>query len=164
MTSLPPMGWEDRFWAKVWKTSSCWLWTAAQDRDGYGWFKKDRKQVYAHRIAWLIEYGEDPTLFVLHRCDTPSCVRPSHLFLGTNTDNIRDASRKGRLATGDRNGSKKFSLKGELSPASRISDVEAYEICVRYLEEGITQQQLADEYGISNQQVSNIVRGIRKTA
>lgn len=89
---------EDRFWPYVEKTDGCWLWTGRKNRDGYGYVSIDSKPVGAHRIAYSLNVGAIPDgLFVLHRCDTPPCVNPSHLFLGTNTDNMRDASGKGRL-------------------------------------------------------------------
>ena len=54
------------------------------------------KTEFAHRMAYRLYVGEPGDLFVCHHCDTPLCVNPDHLFLGTATDNIRDAMRKGR--------------------------------------------------------------------
>jgi hypothetical protein len=105
------MSLESRFWEKVDKesgyrapnmTTDCWLWTAAKNRAGYGKFfieKINRKAKFtdAHRVAWQIANGPIPDgLFVLHRCDMPSCVRPDHLFLGTNRDNALDCMAKRR--------------------------------------------------------------------
>jgi len=90
-----------RFFAKVYKTlDGCWNWTSETQRSRlpYGRFWMDGKSHLAHRVAWLIE-GR-PLLdseFVLHHCDNPRCVNPAHLFLGTQTDNMRDAKAKGRL-------------------------------------------------------------------
>lgn len=91
-----------RFAAKVRRTPDCWLWTGSATPCGYGqmWVGRrgDGGPLYAHRIAWQLSHGPVPEgLSVLHHCDTPACVRPDHLFLGTHTDNMRDASRKGRL-------------------------------------------------------------------
>lgn len=94
-----------RFWAKVKKTETCWLWTASSIR-GYGQFHLPRTDygqhtVYAHRYAWTITNGPIvDDLQVLHRCDVPLCVNPDHLFLGTQPDNLADARRKGRLRDG----------------------------------------------------------------
>jgi hypothetical protein len=88
---------EPRFWAKVNKTSGCWLWTAATIR-GYGQIALNRKPAYAHRLSWELAHGPIPDgLSVLHTCDVPLCVRPDHLFLGSQQDNLTDARTKGRL-------------------------------------------------------------------
>ncbi len=102
---------EERFWSKVDKTSKneCWLWTACKHEDGYGLFKYEGKQCYAHRVSYKIEYGSITNgLCVCHSCDNTSCVNPEHLFLGSYKDNTRDAVRKGRLAKGEKQGSSKL--------------------------------------------------------
>lgn len=78
----------------------CWLCTAAVNNKGYGLIgngKKPSKQVLAHRLAYQLHYGAfDETLHVLHRCDTPRCCNPKHLFLGTHKENMADCKAKGR--------------------------------------------------------------------
>lgn len=87
----------DRFWIKVQKNDGCWLWTSNVTR-GYGQFSFLGRPVYAHRFAWELTHGPIPEgLRVCHHCDTPLCVRPEHLFLGTQQENLADARRKGRL-------------------------------------------------------------------
>lgn len=95
-----------RFWKRVQKTDSCWIWTGTKLWNGYGslslgrarGFSIDQKH-YAHRVSWLIHNGEIPDgIFVCHRCDNPICVRPDHLFLGTPLDNMRDMISKGRAS------------------------------------------------------------------
>lgn len=74
---------------------SCWIWMGSLGTNGYGQFGGKR----AHRIAYETANGPLPAgLYVCHRCDNPRCVRPEHLFLGTQRDNIHDAMRKGRMA------------------------------------------------------------------
>jgi HNH endonuclease len=94
----------DRFWEKVEKTDSCWLWKGARKPLGYGTFmvKKGRFAI-AHRMSWQFAFGDIPSgLHVLHRCDVPACVRPDHLFLGTQADNMADCIEKGRRRYGYR--------------------------------------------------------------
>lgn len=107
-----PASIEERFMRRVFPepNSGCWLWTGAPTRGGYGHFwngesverpglKPNRINVSAHRWSYQHFVGAIPDgLFVLHHCDTPSCVRPSHLFVGTQRDNVQDCIRKGRRA------------------------------------------------------------------
>lgn len=73
--------------------SSCWIWKP-ETNQGYGDFGSDRAHRQAYRIAYGIEPGD---LNVCHLCDNPPCVNPAHLFLGTTSDNIKDAVKKGRV-------------------------------------------------------------------
>jgi hypothetical protein len=86
-----------RFWDKVVKTDTCWVWTASVNGKGYGSFGYGGRVQLAHRVSWQMHCGPiPPGLCVCHACDNPSCVRPDHLFLGTIKDNNRDRDRKGR--------------------------------------------------------------------
>ncbi len=85
------------------------MWTAYTDRDGYGTLRNTTTRSHsqqAHVIAYELFVGPVNGLFVCHTCDIPGCVNPDHLFLGTHTDNMRDCKRKGRTASGDKNGSR----------------------------------------------------------
>jgi len=95
----------ERFLEKVEQTDSCWLWAAACFTNGYGAFRDGPKQRRAHRWAYEHFVGPiPPTTVVMHTCDTPRCVNPNHLRLGTDLDNQRDMTAKGRGRTGSRNG------------------------------------------------------------
>lgn len=86
-----------RFWAKVRKSDQCWIWTACNTR-GYGVFWVKGKKVVATRFVWTLTHGKEvpPDLVVMHSCDNPTCVNPSHLSLGTHADNVADKVNKGR--------------------------------------------------------------------
>ena len=86
----------ERFHKYVRKTDGCWEWTGSKLK-GYGRLYHNGRLVATHRLSWTIHYGPVPdAIYVCHKCDNRGCVRPSHLFLGTHSDNIRDSVRKGR--------------------------------------------------------------------
>lgn len=92
----------NRYWSKVDKTADCWIWTGEKNNMGYGRFemwtgKRDRERLQAHRFALILAgrmLGDDDV--VLHTCDNPPCVRPDHLRIGTQAENLQDAQEKGR--------------------------------------------------------------------
>lgn len=138
-----------RFWAKVNKTPTCWLWTAGTIR-GYGQFHLPRTgsthhTVYAHRYAWTLTNGPIlDNLSVLHRCDVPLCVNPEHLFLGTQPDNLADARAKGRLIDG--------------LHAIKVSDAGVEDIQARYRPR-VNGQELAAEYGVTLATIVRLANG-----
>lgn len=95
-------GFEERFWARVTKTETCWMFdrsdVAKKDRGHmYGELRVAKKTFKAHRISWYFHTGNDPgDNCVLHNCDNPGCVRPSHLRLGTQEENMEEMRMKGR--------------------------------------------------------------------
>ncbi len=91
-----------RFWNKVdiKGKNDCWFWKGAKNNKGYGRIMLNGKSEGTHRVAWFITNGEIPKNkpLVCHKCDNPSCVNPKHLFVGTNSDNMKDSFKKGRNA------------------------------------------------------------------
>lgn len=86
-----------RFYKKVSKTDKCWTWIGKKNRDGYGYMNVGGRKITAHRLSFYINNNQDPNGFlVCHKCDNRECVNPQHLFLGSNSDNMQDCSKKGR--------------------------------------------------------------------
>jgi hypothetical protein len=144
----------ERFWSKVDRgadPAGCWIWTAAKHRNGYGafgtWDGRSRKAHRAHRYAFELAFGaiEPASLFVCHRCDNPSCVNPSHLFLGTALDNAQDREAKGR-GPGPK-------VRGERHGAAKLSPADVYAIRARSTE---MLKVLAQEFGVSTEMVYRI--------
>lgn len=137
------------FWDKVEISEGCWLWIGAKNSDGYGQISFEGKTEKAHRISWVLHFGTIPDgLQVLHNCDNPPCVRPDHLFLGTQGDNVRDCSEKGRIKTGDRRGEKNARSKFTASQVEFIRTVAA---------EGFTRSCIAKYFGVCRQSIDDIV-------
>lgn len=94
---------EAQFWLKVQKTDTCWLWIGHKDQQGYGKTSIRGKRILAHRYSYELHYEAIPSgLYVCHKCDVPNCIRPDHLFLGTNLENLADKFAKNRQAKGEK--------------------------------------------------------------
>lgn len=137
----------NKFWQRVLKTPSCWLWQAGHKGGGYGGFAVGGQTERAHRVAWKIANGSiKKGLFVLHRCDNPICVNPSHLFLGTQAENMADMLVKGRHRFGSQGGPKCISE----------------EIVSQVRKSSLSQRQAARAFGISKTHVRSIRLGLRR--
>jgi len=130
--------------------TGCWLWTAAMAGNGYPMAWHDGKVRLATRISLMLHgrAPRDAKECAMHRCDTPLCVNPSHLFLGTQLDNIRDMDAKGRRGYAH--------VYGERQGLSKLTEAQVREI--RALSAaGWTQIALGLRYGIDNSTVAQIV-------
>jgi hypothetical protein len=148
------MNYLDKFWRKVNREgpihpklkTRCWLWLAGKFPSGYGSYYINGHDRGAHRVAWYLVYGKWPAQFCLHKCDNPSCVRPSHLFNGTPKDNMRDKIMKGRDTRGEKVCTAKL----------KIKDIRA--IRAKYASRKYSQAQLAAMYKVVQPHISRIVR------
>lgn len=137
-----------RFWSKVsiGSQDECWLWIGSTNSDGYGifWLNSTDK-IRAHRFSFQLanKNCELHGLLVCHRCDTPSCVNPNHLFLGSNLDNTRDRQNKGRC-----HGRAKLTHQD-------VCEIRRLQVA------GKTMRQIANIYQITHSYVSKLCRGTR---
>lgn len=139
--------------------SGCWLWLGSpRGANGYGRIVVDGVVNPAHRFSWTLHYGPiPPDKYVLHRCDTPLCVNPDHLFLGTHKDNSDDKVKKGRQARGKRlaRAQGNFVRRGELNPHSRLTEKDALAI----LRDRRPQRVVAERFGVTQSAVWSIKNG-----
>ena len=142
----------DRFNSKYRKDESgCWIWTASCAGRGYGQIKLpgQRRQIYAHRLSYLIHKGEDPgKKQICHTCDNPKCVNPDHLFIGTSQDNHDDMKEKKRHTYGERSATVKLTENQVIQIKGMIAL-------------GIRQTKIAEMFKVSQIEVSRIKTGQR---
>ena len=129
-------------WLQVEKTENCWLWTGNLDKDGYGVWWLDGKNVRAHRLISKI-YGKEikPPFVSRHLCHVRKCVNPDHIVQGTQRENVQDQLRLGTHS--------KLQYPDEL--------IET--IKTEYANTKTTTRRLAAKYGVSKTQVGYIVQG-----
>ena len=139
---------ESRFWSKVRKTRGCWEWTGAKAGAGYGYLMLRKGTLgYAHRISYELHKGPIPEGHsVLHTCDRMLCVKPDHLFTGSQRDNIQDMIRKGRQARGLRAIGRRI-----------LTDVQVRE--VRSLRGIESQRSIGKRLGVDGSTINNIWSG-----
>lgn len=137
-----------RFWrlVDIRDEGECWPWTGYINDDGYGVFVFRDRRYGAHELALSFTLGEKrlPHLDTCHSCDTPACCNPHHLRFDTRQSNVDEMRERGRGAT----------------PGRKLTDAQVVELRERRAA-GARQKDLAEHYGITDGQVSMIVRGIR---
>jgi hypothetical protein len=136
----------ERFWMSVRTGTGCWEWTAGRDPNGYGRIAVDALPMLAHRLSWEIARGVKLTLdqHVMHECDNPSCVRPSHLRLGNQAANMADKMAKGRHVYG--------TSRGVDHGCAKLTEADVLEIRAS-ADKGTD---LAARFGVSTSQISDI--------
>jgi len=140
---------EERFWNKVEKTDSCWLWKGGKTDSGYGRMDLSKEGDYdrSHRISWKLTQGAIPKgMFVCHKCDVRLCVNPDHLFIGTQKDNMRDMITKGRQRKNFRPHTTVLTPEQVTEIRNRLSRSTALGI----------NKQLAKEFGVARNTISTI--------
>lgn len=147
MIGRPPKPDLERLMSKfvVDDVTGCWNWTAGKDGDGYGrFYPYRRKSMPAHRFNYELKFGPIPDgMFVCHRCDNPSCINIEHLFLGTNAENTADKVAKCR----------QYFARGSGNGHAKLTEAD---VAVIRAAEGVTQQKLADMYGVTQPTISEI--------
>ena len=126
------------------RTGGCWFWIGGKNRQGYGQVKINGRMTPAHHIAARLQ-GFEVDGILMHSCDTPSCVNPFHLSLGTPADNSQDMVNKGR------------SLKGERNHKAKLSEDDVRAIRALFESGNVTKKVIADEYGVSDTLISFVV-------
>lgn len=144
--------------------SGCWIWTASTDGK-YGNLQYNKRLVKAHRFAWEAYKGAIPVgLFILHKCDNTFCVNPSHLFVGTLCDNMKDCGRKGRNGMQrhpERNAFNRADITRPYGEAHGMAEltVERVKMIMNAALSGCSSAQIAGEFGISAGHARKIVSG-----
>lgn len=141
---------DDKFWNKVVKTGTCWIWRGYKLKSGYGTVKRVRlhpRPLLAHRYAFYLYHGKFPDNNCCHTCDNPSCVNPNHLFDATQKDNVKDMIIKGRGLRGSRVGTSKLTEED-------VADIK------KCLSKGVPQSKIAFMYGVGQTIISNINTGL----
>ena len=167
----------DRFWSHVEKTDECWIWTGRVNNQGYGQLSipGGKRYILAHRFSYELVHGAImPTVFCLHRCDRPTCVNPAHLWLGSQTDNIRDMIDKGRsraqrypvqdhperYARGERNGTHTHPekvVRGEQSGMAKLTDAIVREIRQMHTSKQWTRKQIGARFGVGKSTIDKVL-------
>jgi len=147
---------KEQLFTRIYKTSTCWLWLGSKHQYGYGLVNwKGKSNVRVHRLIYTLFKGSVPNnLFVCHSCDVRNCVRLSHLWLGTNQDNLNDMKMKGRSKRNSTPGSFKA---GEQHKLCKINNKTVRIIKAKYKTGNYTHKELGLEYKIHQSQISRII-------
>ena len=131
----------------------CWEWTLNRSPSGYGKLFWYGKHMRASRVSWMLSNKRDipEGMFVLHKCDNPCCIRPSHLSVGTPKENSEDMVRKGRARGG--------SPPGEGNGRAKLTELEVHAMRAMRLDSGTSYRRLGRMFGLSNQNARLAVIG-----
>jgi hypothetical protein len=133
----------ERFWKKVLKTQTCWIWMGGHNEAGYGTFFRYDKDgngrfINAHRFSWEICHGTIPFgKQILHKCDNPRCVRPDHLAIGTQSENILDSMAKERFPSCKVKATDIIAIRNDPRSQTKIArDYGTTRSCIQHIKSG----------------------------
>ena len=145
-----------RFWKRVRLSAGCWLWLGPPHHNGYGNIRTEKdingnsRLIGPHQASWLINHGPIPAGFwVLHKCDTPLCVNPDHLYLGTRADNAMDMVVRERA----------FMKKGSGHFLAKLTEIDI-PVIRRLYTSGLSKRYIAGRYAVSDVTIHKLIAGM----
>lgn len=152
------------FWSKVDTSGDCWTWQRYRCRKGYGIVRIEGQLQKAHRVAWMMTRGPIPDgMQICHHCDNPPCVRPDHLFLGSQSDNSKDMGSKGRHWLQKQPERSLFVRQPTIKPRgtqnrhAKLTDEQVREIRKVHTEKRVSRRQIARMFNVSETTVRRVV-------
>lgn len=137
---------EARFWSRVDRSGTCWLWKGSTANDGYGSVTWNGRLYRCSHVAIFLTHGQWPARFVLHKCDNPPCVNPEHLYEGGHVENSQDKVSRGRQSRGEKHGN------------SKLTEMQVVEI-KKLIAARATQTEIARRFGVDQSAISLIATG-----
>ncbi len=143
----------NRFMKRVSMSDTCWIWTGETSANGYGRFWDGEKKLPAHRWSHGYFIAEVPKgKDACHKCDVRNCVNPAHIFIGSRSENMLDASRKDRLNTN--------TLGGSSNRLAKMSLKDIYKLKYDDSIKDLTQEELGKLFGVSDVTIRRVLRGV----
>ena len=143
--------WPEKFWrrVKIKKPDECWPFLGTKGAYGHGKLRFNNICTASARVAWILTFGDPGKQWVLHTCDNGSCCNPKHLYLGNQSDNMRDAVERKRFPN----------RKGELHPLAKLTDAQVKQIKTMYRPRVYTKRMIALRFNVAINTIKDIVEG-----
>lgn len=156
---------KNMFWSKVAFTANpnlCWEWQSSKRPSGHGFFSVKKGTYYAaSRISYYLSYKKHiDDLVICHKCDNPKCCNPSHLFSGTQLDNMRDKVNKGRQPIGENHYAVKIdgAQRGSKNNRSKLLEADVIKIRAEYIKNVVTMKMLSIKYNVCLMAISDVLK------